>query len=97
MKGKAATLLTEFRRIQRTDDETPILLPPDVKSQLTEKDPDAGKDSGKEEKRATEDEMVGCHQRLNGHELAQTPGDGEEQGSLVCYSPWGCKESVMTE
>ena len=97
MKGKAATLLTEFRRIQRTDDETPILLPPDVKSQLTEKDPDAGKDSGKEEKRATEDEMVGCHQRLNGHELAQTPGDGEEQGSLVCYSPWGCKESDMTE
>ena len=50
-----------------------------------------------EETRATEDEMVGCHQRLNGHELAQTPGDGEEQGSLVCCSPWGCKESDMTE
>ena len=97
MKDKAATLLTELRRIQRTDDETPILLPPDVKSQLIEKDPDAGKDSGEEEKRATEDEMVGCHQRLNGHELAQTPGDGEEQGSLVCCSPWGCKESDMTE
>ena len=44
MKDKAATLLTELRRIQRTDDETPILLPPDVKSQLIEKDPDAGKD-----------------------------------------------------
>jgi len=97
VKDKAATLLTELRRIQRTDDETPILLPPDVKSQLIEKDPDAGKDSGEEEKRATEDEMVGCHQRLNGHELAQTPGDGEEQGSLVCCSPWGCKESDMTE
>ena len=59
--------------------EAPILLPPDVKSQLIEKDPDAGKDSGEEEKRVTEDKMVGCHHQLNGHELEQTPGDGEEQ------------------
>ena len=37
------------------------------------------------------------HRQLNGHEFEQTPGDSEEQGSLVCYSPWGCKESDMTE
>ena len=41
----------------------------------------------------TEDEMVGWHHRLNGHEFEQTPGDGEGQGTLVCYSPWGHKES----
>ena len=72
-------------------------MPPDVKSQLIEKDPEVGKDSGEEEKRATEDEKVRCHHRLNGHELEQTPGDGEGQGSLVYCSPWGCKESDMTE
>ena len=47
--------------------ETPILWPPDVKSQLTGKDPDAGKDWGQEEKEVTEDEMAGWHHRLNGH------------------------------
>ena len=45
----------------------------------------------------TEDEMVGWHQQLNGHEFEQTPGDGEEQGSLECCSPWGHKESDRTE
>ena len=45
----------------------------------------------------TEDEMVGWHHRLNGHELEQTPRDGEGQGSLVYCSPWGHKESDMTE
>ena len=45
----------------------------------------------------TEDEMVGWHHRLNGHEFEQTLGDSEGQVSLVCYSPWGCKESDMTE
>ena len=45
----------------------------------------------------TEDEMVGWHHRLNGHEFEQAPGDGEGQASLVCCSPWGCKESDMTE
>ena len=45
----------------------------------------------------TEDEMVGRHQRLNGHEVEQALGDGEGQGSLVCCSPWGRKESDMTE
>ena len=45
----------------------------------------------------TEDERVGWHHRLNGHEFEQTPGDGEGQGSLACYSPWGHKKSDMTE
>ena len=44
----------------------------------------------------TEDEMVGWHHRLNGHEYKQTPGDSEGQGSLMCCSPWGCKEPDMT-
>ena len=51
------------------EEEAPILWPPDSKSQLTEKDPDAGKDQGQEEKGMTEDEMVGWHHRLNGHEF----------------------------
>ena len=45
----------------------------------------------------TEDEMVGWHHRLNGHEFESTPGVGDGQGSLACYSPWGRKESDMTE
>ena len=45
----------------------------------------------------TEDEMVGWHHRFNGHEVEQAPGDGDGQGSLVCYSPWGHKESDTTE
>ena len=44
----------------------------------------------------TEDEMVGWHHQLNGHEFKQTLGDSEGQGSLACHSPWGCKESNMT-
>ena len=51
---------------------------------------------GQEEKGVTEDEMVRWHHQLNGHEIEQTPGDGEQQGSLVCCSPWGHKESDMT-
>ena len=45
----------------------------------------------------TEDEMVGWHHRLNGHEFEQTLGDGDGQGSLACCSPWGCKELDTTE
>ena len=45
----------------------------------------------------TEDEVVGWHQRLNGHEFEQAPGDGEGQGRLVCYSSWGHKELDTTE
>ena len=45
----------------------------------------------------TEDEMVGWHHGLSGHEFGQALGDGEGQGSLVCCCPWGCKELDMTE
>ena len=51
----------------------------------------------REEKGMIEDEIVGWHQRLNGHEFKQTPGDGEGQRSLACCSPWGHKESDITE
>ena len=68
--------------------ETPILWPPDVKSWLMGKDPDAGKDWRQEEKGTTEDEMVGWHHRLKGHEFEQAPEVGEGQGNLMCYSPW---------
>ena len=77
--------------------EAPILWPPDAKSQLIGKDPDAGKDWRQKEKGTTEDEMARWHHWLNGHEFEQTPGDSEGQGSLVCCSPWGCKESNTTE
>ena len=50
-----------------------------------------------EGRRMTEDEMVGWHHRFNGHEYEQTLGDGQRQGSLVCWSPWGCKEVDKTE
>ena len=73
--------------IGRTDAEAPILWPPDAKNWLIGKDPDAGKDQRQE--KGTEDEMVGWHYRLNGHEFEQTPGYSEGQGSLMCYSPWG--------
>ena len=74
-----------------------ILWPPDAKSWLIWKDPDAGKDWGQEEKGMTEDEMVEWHHRLNGHEFKWAPGVGNGQGGLVCCSPWGCQESDMTE
>ena len=77
--------------------ETPILWPPDVKSWLIWKDPDAGKDWGKEEKGMTEDEMVGWHHQLNGHEFGWTPWVGDGQGGLECCSSWGCKELDTTE
>ena len=60
-----------------------------AKSRLTGKDPDAGKDRRREEKGATEDEMVGSHHRLNGHEFEHAPGVGDGQGALVCCSSWG--------
>ena len=69
--------------------ENPMLWPPDVKNQLTGKDPDAGKDWRREETGTTEDEMVGCHHRVDRHEFKQAPGVGDGQGSLVCCSPWG--------
>ena len=84
--------------IGRTDAkaEAPIFWPPDVKSQLIGKDPDAGKD-WRQEKGTTEVEMVGWHHQLNGHEFEQTLGDCEGQGSLAYCSPWSYKESDMNE
>ena len=83
--------------IGRTDAEagTPILCPPDAKNSVHGKDLDAGKD-WKQEKGIAEDEMVGWHHWINGHEFEQAPGD-EGQGSLACWSPWCHKESNMTE
>ena len=77
--------------------EAPVLWPLDVKNQLIGKDPDSGKDWGQVEKGTTENKMIGWHHWLNGHGFAQTPGDSEGQGSLLCCSPWDCKESDMTE
>ena len=77
--------------------ETPILRPPDEKSWLICKDPDAEKDWGQEEKGTTEDETVGWHHQLNGHGFWWTPRVGDGWGGLRCCSSWGRKESVMTE
>ena len=77
--------------------ETPILWPPDAKSWLIGKDPDAGRDWGQKEKGKTEDEMAGWHHWLDGHEFEWTPCVGDGQGGLVCCTSWGCKESDMTE
>jgi len=81
--------------IEKTDAEAEA--PPDMKSHLIRKDPDARKDWRQDEKGITEDEMVGWHHWLNGHEFEQAPGDGEGQGSLACCHPWGHKESNTTE
>ena len=82
--------------IGKTDAEAPVLWPPDAESWLIWKDPDAGKDWEQEETGTTEDEMVGWHHWLDGHEFEQTPGDGERQGSLACCRSWGLKESDTT-
>ena len=73
------------------------LWPPDVKSWLIWKDPDAGKDWGQQEKGTTEDEMVGRHHRLNGQGFGWTLGVGDGQGGLVCCGSWGHKELDTTE
>ena len=82
--------------IGRTDAEAPILWLAYMKCRLIRKDPNIRKHWRQEEKGMTEDKMVGWHHRLNGHEFEQVPGDGEGQGSLACWCPWG-KESDMTE
>ena len=76
--------------------ETLILWPPDAKNWPTGKDPDAGKDWRWEEKGTIEDEMVGCHHLLNGHEFG-APAVHVGQKGLLCCSPWGPKESDTTE
>ena len=84
--------------IGRTDAEaeTPVLWPPREKSWLIGKDPDAGKDWGQEEKGTTEDEILGWHHRLDGHEFEQAPGVGDGQGGLPC-DLWDCKHLYTTE
>ena len=77
--------------------ETLILWPPNEKSWLIWKDPDAGKDWGQEEKGTTEDELVGWHHWLDGHGFRWTPGVSDGQGGLLCCGSWGHKESDMTE
>ena len=83
--------------IWRTDPEAPILWPPNVNNWLIGKDPDAGKVWRQEEKGTTEDEMVGWHHCLDGHEFEQALGVSDGQGSLACCSSWSRKESFMTE
>ena len=81
----------------RTDAEAevPILWPHDVTNQLIRKNPNVGNNWRQEEKMT--EEMVGWHHQLNGPESEQALGDGEGHESLACCSPWGCKESDMTE
>ena len=85
--------------IGRTDveAETPVLWPPDAKSWLIWKDPDAGKDQRQEETGTTEGEMVGWQHRVKGHEFEWTPVVGDGQGGLVCCSSWCLKKSDTTE
>ena len=84
--------------IGRTDAEAEVPIPwrPDMKDWLTGKDLDAGKD-WRWEKGMTENEMVGWHHQLDGHECEKAPGVGDGKGSLECCSPWGHKESDMTQ
>ena len=90
-KGSQASVF-----IGRTDAEAEasILWPPDAKSQLIGKDPDAGKDWGQEEKGTTEGEMVGWHHLINGCEFEQIPGGSEGQGSRACCSPMVSKSQT---
>ena len=87
-----------WKFIGKTDAEAeaPILWPTDAKSQLIGKDPDAGKVWGQEGKGVREDEMIGWHHQLNGHEFEQTLEDSEIQGNLACCSPVGHKELDVT-
>ena len=83
-KGNQLWKLTERTDVEA---EPPVLWPPDAKSWLIRKDPDAGKDRRHEEKGTTEEKMVGWHHWLNGHMVEQAPGDGEGQVSLASCSP----------
>ena len=85
--------------IGRTDAEaeTPVLWPPDAKSWLIRKDPDAGKDWGQEEKGTTDNEIAGWHHWLDGRGFGWTLGVGDAQRGPACCGSWGCKESDMTE
>ena len=84
-KGNQHWIFTERTEAQT---QAPILWPPDAKSWLIGKDPDAKKDWEQKEKGVAEDEMVRWHHWFNGHEFEQTPGDNEGQGSLASCSSW---------
>ena len=86
-----------FIGITDAEAEAPILWLSDAMNWLIGKDPDVRKDWRREEERMTEDEMVGWHHQLDGHELEQAPGTGDGQGSLTCCSWRDLKESDMTE
>ena len=73
------------------DAEAPTLWSPDANSQFLRKDPDAGKDRRQKEKGAAEDEMVGWHHGLSGHEFEQTPGDSGGQRNLACCGMTPCQ------
>ena len=78
--------------------EEPEIILPSLdhrKSQHTRKDPDAGKDRGQEQKGMSEDEMIGWHHRLNGHEFQQAPGDGEGQGNLDVLQSMGSQSQMQ--
>ena len=79
--------------------EAPILWPSDTKTWLIGKDPDSGKDWKQEENGVIEEQTVGWHHWLSGHEFEQAPEVDEGQRSLVCYSPWGCRvrHNLVTE
>ena len=85
--------------MEKTDAEAeaPKLSPPDAKSQFIQKDSDSGEDQRPKEKGVAKDEMVSYHYQLNRHELEQTPGDGEGQGSLACCSSWGYKVNMTQQ
>ena len=86
-----------FIGMSDTEDQTPTLWSPDEKNWLIGKDSDAWKDWRQEEKGTTEDEIVGWHHRLDGHEFEHSLGVVDGQGSLECCSPWGRKEVDTTE
>ena len=92
LKGDKPSIFTG-----RTDAraEAPVFWSSDAKRWLIGKVPDAGKDWGQEEKRVTEDRMVGWHHQLNGHDFEQALGDGERQGGQACCSTKGCKHSWL--
>ena len=94
LKGNQSSIFTGRTHAEA---EAPILWPPDAKNWLIGNDPDAGRDWKQEEKGTTEDEMVGWHHLLDGHEFEQALGVGEGQGSLACCCPWGLKKLGMTE
>ena len=95
-KRSNQSILKEISPGWRTDAkaETPILWPLHAKSWLIEKESDAGRDWGQEEKGMTKDEMAGWHHGLEGHESEWTPGVGDGQGGLACCDSWGHKSQT---